>query len=233
MQKWKTKNGYEIFRVSAGRSHVFLISTGKGNLLVDTGWKSSFTNLRRNIGLLQLSQPISYLILTHTHFDHCYNAAEIRHLENCKIVISEHDAAFTRIGYTTIPGGTLAITRALSSIGKALGRRWFGYPPFNPDRIIGEDLDLSSEGYAVKIISTPGHTKGSVTILIDHEIAIVGDTLIGLFRNSVFPPFADDQKEMIRSWEKLLETECHLFLPGHGREITRKLLEKEYDKYSG
>jgi glyoxylase-like metal-dependent hydrolase (beta-lactamase superfamily II) len=233
MKKWKTKNGYEIFRVSAGRSHVFLISTGKGNLLVDTGWKFSFTGLRRNISSLQLSHPINYLILTHSHFDHCYKASAIRLLENCKILISEHDKRSTQNGYTTIPGGTLAITRVLASIGKALGRRWFGYPPFNPDRIIGEELDLSPEGYAVKIISTPGHTKGSVTILIDQEIAIVGDTLIGLFRNSVFPPFADDQKEMIRSWGKLLETECRLFLPGHGREITRELLEKEYNKYAG
>ncbi len=230
MKKWKTINGYEIFRVTAGRSNVYLISTGNGNILVDTGWKHSYHGLLKNIEALGLSQPITLLILTHTHFDHCYNAAAIWQQENCKIVISEQDAAFTRNGYTPIPAGTFPVTRFLSRIGKSIGSRWFGYPPFTADLLIGEKLDLSQLGYEIKITSTPGHTKGSVSILICNEIAIVGDAMLGIFRNSIFPPFADDVKEMINSWKKLLETDCHLFLPGHGRAITRELMQKEYHR---
>ncbi len=232
MRIWKTKNGSEIFRVSAGRSNVYLISTPRGNILVDTGWKYSFDGLRKNIRAMALSKPVSLLILTHTHFDHCYNAAMIRQLENCKIVISEQDATFTRNGYTPIPAGTLSVTRILSHIGKMIGKKWFGYPPFNPDQVIKEEPDLSTEEYGIKIISTPGHSPGSISLIIDNEIAIVGDAMLGIFFNSIFPPFADDVNEMIRSWGKLLKMDCRLFLPGHGGAVTRELLQREYEKYS-
>jgi hydroxyacylglutathione hydrolase len=37
---------------------------------------------------------------------------------------------------------------------------------------------------------------------------------------------------MICSWEKLLNTSCRLFLPGHRKEISRELLEQEFQKYA-
>ncbi len=96
---------------------------------------------------------------------------------------------------------------------------------------IDEDTILNIQNCTVKIINTPGHSIDSISIIIDDEIAIVGDTLFGKFKNSVFPPFADDVSVMIESWGKLLQTGCKLFLPGHGGEVNRRLLQKEYDKY--
>ncbi len=232
MRKWKTKNGFEVFRIISGRSNVYLISTPKGDILVDTGWKFSFDGLQKKIIAMALLQPVSFLILTHTHFDHCYNAHLIRQQENCKILMSEREEAYTQCGYTPIPSGTLAITKILSRFGKVIGQKWFGYPPFHPDQLIKDELDLSPEGYGVKIISTPGHSTGSISVIIDHEIAVVGDTMLGIFRKSIFPPFADDVNEMILSWGKLLKTECQIFLPGHGGAVTRDLLQREYENYN-
>lgn len=67
---------------------------------------------------------------------------------------------------------------------------------------------------------------------MDNEIAIVGDTMFGVFKNSIFPPYSDDTVKMIESWGRLLNTDCIIFLPGHGKEINRKLLQKEYEKYA-
>ena len=42
--------------------------------------------------------------------------------------------------------------------------------------------------------------------------------------------FADDEDEMIRSWEKLLNTGCSLFLPSHGIAIKSVLVKREFQK---
>ena len=69
-------------------------------------------------------------------------------------------------------------------------------------------------------------------MIVDDEIAIVGDEMLGVYQNSIFPPFADDIKRMIHNWGKLLNTDCVLFLPGHGKAITQELLQNEYSKYA-
>jgi glyoxylase-like metal-dependent hydrolase (beta-lactamase superfamily II) len=62
-------------------------------------------------------------------------------------------------------------------------------------------------------------------------VALVGDTVFGVFRGSVFPPFADDVGVLIESWDKLLKTGSKIFLPGHGVEKSRKELQNGYNKY--
>ena len=108
----------------------------------------------------------------------------------------------------------------------------FGYPAFDSDILLGEDQDLLLEEAGIRVMGSPGHSEDSVSILVDDEIALAGDALFGVFRNSVFPPFADDIVLMIRSWQKLLSTPCSVFLPGHGRPVSRALLESEYNKYA-
>ena len=132
MKSWQTKNGSKVYLVSAGRSNVYLISTPTSNILVETGWKFTFSGLRRNIISLGLTHPITHLILTHTHFDHCFNAFMLRQQENCLIVAGVQEQKFTLAGYTPIPGGTLPGTRLLAGLGTLIGRKWFGYPPFKP-----------------------------------------------------------------------------------------------------
>jgi glyoxylase-like metal-dependent hydrolase (beta-lactamase superfamily II) len=68
-------------------------------------------------------------------------------------------------------------------------------------------------------------------VIIENEIALVGDTLFGIFRGSVFPPFADNPKLMVQSWKKLLDTGCTTFLPAHGSERDKAVLKRQYDKY--
>ena len=108
----------------------------------------------------------------------------------------------------------------------------FDYLSVEPDLLINKDI-INPEFFIphISFLSTPGHSEGSVSMVINKEVTLVGDAAFGVFRNSVFPPFADDIPEMIRSWEKLLKTGCRLFLSGHGGEISRELLQKEHDKY--
>jgi hydroxyacylglutathione hydrolase len=231
LKNWKTKYGYKIFQVLSGRSNSYLISSDAHNILVDTGKESAYPRLKRNIDSLKLSnQEIRYLILSHTHFDHCQSAKNLAEQYHCQIIVSERAIESIENGYTTLPNGTVLIPKLISRFGRIIGEKRYGYQPFRPDILVKGNHDLHQVGIDIKIIETEGHSLDSVSIIVDNEIAVVGDAMFGVFKNSTFPPFADNIEEMIESWGKLLQTDCHLFLPGHGKEVKRELLQKEYDK---
>ena len=231
MKSWKTSNGYGIYQVLSGRSNSYFISTGKLNILVDTGKESAYNRLKLNIDSLKLTDKrITFLILTHTHFDHCQNAAKIKEQENCRIIVSEKEKESIEKGYTSLPNGTLIFTRLISFLGNLIGKKRFGYKPFIPDILLDEEFDLMDYDLNIKLIKTEGHSSGSISVIVDNEIAIVGDAIFGIFKNSVFPPYADNQTEMINSWRILLDTDCNTFLPGHGKKVKKELIQKEYCK---
>ena len=233
MKTWKTKNGYEIFGVLGGTGNAYLICTENGNLLVDTGRKAAFRRLKRNISTLNPDlKSIHFLILTHSHYDHCQNAHEIQKRAGCRVIMSAHEAEFARSGLSPLPDGTNPFTRIISFLGKKCAQKVFKFSPFIPVILVEDDLDLKSYGFNIRIIHTKGHSKGSISVLIDDEIAIVGDTMFGVCKNSIFPPFADDIPEMINSWGKLLKTDCQIFLPGHGKVISRELVQNEFERFS-
>jgi len=232
VKSWQTNDGYDIFRVLSGRSNAYLVVMDTQAILVDTGPAPAWETLQRNIDLCKpVNGLLSFLILTHTHFDHCQNAHRIKARYNCKIIVSDHEQAFVTAGYTPLPKGTFFFTRYISKLGNSLGKVRFGYHPFTPDQLLKNEMKLKTYGPEIEIIATPGHSPGSISVLVNREIAIVGDAMFGIFRNSIFPPFADDQAAMIRSWGKLLETRCRMYLPGHGGPVGRELLKREYSRY--
>jgi len=201
--------------------------------LVDTGKSSAYNKLLAGISSLKLNNnQIDFLVLTHTHFDHCQNAAMIKEKYHCKIMVSENDKSVIRQGYTPLPKGTNFFTKILSLFGSHILWKSCRYRPFVGDFLLKDSFDFDKLFSDIRIIKTAGHSPGSISIIIDDEIAIVGDTMFGVFNNSVFPPFADNPDELIKSWNILLNTGCQLFLPGHGGIITRSILQKEYNKYS-
>ncbi|MFA5848671.1 MAG: MBL fold metallo-hydrolase [Bacteroidales bacterium] len=225
MKNWTTKSGYKIYQVLSLRSNAFLIEAGGFKILVDTGRKIAYKKLLKNLSFLDC-KGIDYLILTHTHYDHCQNAFALKELYKCKIVASMFESDFAIAGYTPVPKGTVAPARMISALGRILGDKIAGYKPFNADMIVGEHLGFKKDmGLNIDVIHTPGHSPGSLSVIIDGEIAIVGDTLFGVLRDSIFPPFADDIPLMKKSWKQLLDTGCTLFLPGHGRRIRIETLK--------
>lgn len=233
MNNWKTKNGYEIVKVLSGRSNVYLVMKDKQLILIDTGKESNFRKLSNNINSLGLSfNKITHLILTHTHFDHCQLARKIKEDSSCKIIVSCHAENWIKTGYTVLPRGTTYLTRLISRLGELIGKRKFGYQSFEPDILIVGDYNLNNTINRIKIIETSGHSEDSISVLVDNEVAIVGDVMFGVFKNSIFPPYADNIGKMIRSWNRLLHTDCDVFLPGHGKEIKRELLKKQLDKHA-
>jgi glyoxylase-like metal-dependent hydrolase (beta-lactamase superfamily II) len=88
-------------------------------------------------------------------------------------------------------------------------------------------MDLSGYGIPGKVIHTPGHTAGSVSIILDNGHAIVGDNVLGISIKKHFPPFANDRRGVIESWEKYIKNGVLVVYPAHGVRVPIEALIEE------
>ena len=230
MQMWKTKSGYNIIRILSGRSNAFIISNGKGCIMLDSSRSNQWGKLQKRLRLLKINH-IDLLILTHSHFDHAENARKIKEVFQPEILIHKSEADYLRNGDSPLPQGTIIFTRLLLLFANLLQPR-VKYQGVAGDIEVDIRFDLEPLGYKAYIIHTPGHTQGSMSLIVDDEIALVGDAMVGEIKTSIFQPFADDIKEAVRSWKRLLDTGCTTYIPAHGGAIKRKLVFKEYERHS-
>jgi glyoxylase-like metal-dependent hydrolase (beta-lactamase superfamily II) len=229
MKTWTTKSAYKIIQILSGRSNVFLLTNGDKTILIDTSPGYMWNLLVRRLNSLNIKH-IDYLILTHSHKDHAENAYKIKEKYKTLVIIHKSEASYLTSGTNITPEGTNHFTRALINIFGRYIIPKVRYKPCQYDLLVDAKFDLSDYGLNAYIMHTPGHTPGSLSVIIDNEVAIVGDTMFGVFKGSVFPPFANNIKQMIESWGKLLETNCSAFIPSHGSANSRLLLKKEYER---
>lgn len=227
MKKWITSNGCMVYQTSEGRSNSYLIFDQDVSILVDTSIKKSRKRLLKKLDTFFGKNKLSYLVLTHSHYDHVENAAIIKEKYGAKVVIQSSEGDNLKQGTSLIPNGTNILTRIIVGVERKINRI-ASYEKVSPDIWVDDCYFLSSNCY---LIHTPGHTKGSMSLIVDGEIALVGDAMFGVFSWSVFPPFADDVPIMIRSWEKLLKTDCEVYLPGHGTSNSKRLLKKQFERH--
>lgn len=230
MKSWTTKSGYTIFRIISGRSNVFLLTNGQNNILIDTSVSLTWGILEKRL-LEKGLRALDCLVLTHAHFDHASNARLIKERFGAKVIVHSNEADYLAKGNNIFPHGTNLIAKFIMDvIGKRVFR-YFRYTPCSCDLVVESEMDMQNFGFNAYLLHTPGHTSGSMSLVVDNEIAIVGDTMFGVFPGSAFPPFALNTTEIVQSWGKLLEkTRCNLFLPSHGSEIKRALVEKDFSK---
>lgn len=229
LKTWKTGSGYSITRLLSGRSNVFLVTNGEKNILIDTSIRLLWPKLEKRLHSLNIGR-IDYLILTHSHFDHAGNARRIKERFDAKVIIHRDEATNLATGDISVPLGTNFVTRVIVNLLAKSFASKLRCEPCQYDFLADTIFKLDDFGFNAYIVHTPGHSPGSVSVVVDDEIALVGDTMFGVFSGSVFPPYAHDINQMIRSWGTLLETNCEVFLPSHGSANSRSLVQKDYNK---
>jgi len=223
-------NRSDIVPVPLGRANAYFVIREQEVVLVDTGTKGNARKIVQALLTRGLSpRHIRLIVITHTHYDHCGSLKALKDLTGAKTLVHESEATRLREGYGGFPRGTTALTQVISFLGRTIGKRVGGYDPVSPDIIMKDRFSLEAYGLDGYVLATPGHTIGSVSVILDNEHAMVGDTLFNIFRKSLFPPFADDPDELLKSWTKLYETGCRQFYPGHGKPFGRDKLRQNLE----
>lgn len=232
MKIWSTKHNHQVIHLNRTGSNCYLVRNGSHFLMIDTGWAIQWEDREEVLNLTGVnSELLDALILTHAHYDHAGLAARIKRQYDAPVIAHRLEAPLLKKGRAQFPKGSLILTQWILKKLEYVPAINVGYRPVEPDILVDETLDLEDIGFNVRIIHTPGHSAGSISVIVDNEIALVGDAMFGVKADSIFPPIADDPRQMVTTWRKLLETGANLYLPGHGGEVSRHLLQSEWEKY--
>ncbi|MFA5772995.1 MAG: MBL fold metallo-hydrolase [Thermoplasmata archaeon] len=222
-----------------GMINCFLIKGEKKHILVDTGIPKSEKKILKQINSHGIKkEDIGLLIITHGHIDHFGSAKELKEILKVPILMHELDSKALETGKSLVE--TLKPTKKYWNI---LKRKLLkdSASPCTPDIILREndEYELTNLGVNGKVIHTPGHTPGSLSVVLDDGNAIIMDLassgilLGGIAFNSRMkhPPFHDNLEQVKSSINQILSLNTETFYLGHGNPVSRKSLIYYRDNY--
>lgn len=185
--------------------NVYLIENKKQIILIDPG--TEYEKIKSALN----GKPCTHILLTHAHFDHIGAVAKFQR-DGAKVYLHNDDV------------------KLLSNNGNLAGLFGAELDAFTPDVILhgGEILNICN--MKIRVLSTPGHTDGSVCYVLEDKI-FSGDTLFHLSVGRTDFPTGNSEKlhKSINEILFKLEGDYKVF-SGHGME-TLLSFEKENNPY--
>lgn len=217
-------------KIRIGKTNTYLLQSEFGfYILIDTTVSSGAKQLIDKLAKagLQPSQ-LKLIILTHSHFDHCGCLAKIRDWSQAKVIAHQKAENYLPKGISPQPSAQNWIIKQVISLADKIAPDASNYEPVFPDITFISEYHLQEWGINGYLMHTPGHTEDSISLILDNGIAFVGDTVFNLVPWSIHPPFQDDPHTLMLTWEKLIKTNIHTLLPGHGKPVQiSKLIEQK------
>jgi glyoxylase-like metal-dependent hydrolase (beta-lactamase superfamily II) len=185
-----------IVNVGYDSTNYYVLGHSTTRLLIDVGWPGTLPRLAANLRRKDiLLQHIGYLLVTHYHPDHAGLAQEVKD-QGVRLIVLEPQ---------------LPAIPLLKSYMK----------PSNPyvDITLHDNLQLAIDesraflgkiGIPGAIISTPGHSDDSISLVLDEGSAFTGD---------LPPPTLVDTDALdtvSQSWDTLRALKTKMIYPGHG-----------------
>ena len=185
-----------ILNVGYDSTNYYLLEIKDGKLLIDNGWPGTLPKFLSVLKRKDVSpNEIKYLLVTHFHPDHSGLTQELKNL-GASLILMESQADFT------------------DSMEELYKSKKLPYlPVISEKNIILEFTDsrefLKSLGLDGEIISTPGHSNDSITLLLDEGFAFTGD----LPHRFTLP---EDDTISRQSWDRIYQHKIARLFPAHG-----------------
>ena len=157
-------------------------------------------------------EDVGLVINTHSHRDHFEASEPIAEKSGALVTLSHEEDEF----YQTV--GKMFF--------QAFGAR---LPPIKPTFYLKEgDLNLGAKNkVAIKVLSTPGHSPGSISLYLEEEkILISGDVVFfGSIGRTDFP--GGSLSLLRKSIDKLSQLDVEYLVPGHSTELGNIIAGKD------
>lgn len=214
-----------------GYSNSILLVNGSNSIVIDTGVRGYFHHFKTQLKQFNLKPTdIKLIILTHTHYDHTGNLKPLAALTGAKVLVHTNEFENLKKGFIKIPTGQGKYSRLISNLGRVVYPKFASPKPFTADLINENEFDLIPFGIDGKIISTPGHSAGSQSVLLGKTL-ISGDTFVNIRKGIIFPPFANEPKILLETWQKLFDLGIENIYPGHGKPFKVEKAVEEFERW--
>jgi glyoxylase-like metal-dependent hydrolase (beta-lactamase superfamily II) len=221
----------QIFSLKFGINTCYIIK-GEGTIMIDGGPPNAIEKFKKYLDKFRIDpKEIKLIVLTHADFDHMGSSGAIKEWTGAKIAVHENDRATLEEGRLNWPPGVTSWGRLSHAILEPIARRASGLPnPQKADIILNnEDYPLSDFGIDGKIIYTPGHTSGSVSVLLEN-----GDAFVGCMAHNIrmftlrpnLPIYAENIEQIKVGWKVLIDEGAKTIYPGHGKAFPVEKIKK-------
>lgn len=196
----KEASGTVILRY--GNTNTFYIPGYIGGLLVDTDYAGTMPGFFRAIGEAGIQvKDILYVLATHYHPDHAGLIGELQQM-GVKLLVADGQQGSIRFS------------------DRIFSRDRVSYRPVNLDSAVVISCEDSREfleklGIEGEIVSTPSHSKDSISLLLDNGECMVGD----LEPKEYMDAYPDDEAPDLRAdWAKIMSRRPRKVFYGHANE---------------
>jgi len=146
---------------------------------------------------------VKYIIITHGHFDHIMALGKVKELTGALVAIGEYEKDFIEDANLNLAGH--------------LGYKW---QPVQADILLSDGDILKLSNLEIKVIYTPGHTKGGICLLCG-DVLFSGDTLFNTDIGRCDLPTGNLHQLIDTIKSKLLTLdEATIVYPGHANSTT-------------
>ena len=197
-----------IYYVGSNDLAIYLVTTPKGHMLINTGFDETVPLIQASVRSLGFKMTdIKIILASHAHADHVAGHARAREVSGARVFVMTGDEK-------VIAGGGKGQYLYTDS-------RW---RPCPVDKVLKDGEKVTLGGTTLVARHTPGHTPGCTTWtakVTDGKgkklVVVVGSPNVNpgyqLVKNKAYPKIA---KDFARTFKVLNSLKCDYFLGAHG-----------------
>ena len=216
--------------------NTWIYPVAHGWVMIDTGYEKNYQSVLNKLRRMQINpEAIRYIFLTHAHDDHAGFLEEWMTKHPSTQVVAHRTALEgLRKGQNSFAGGCSTLLAFLfCQLMGILGNGDHCYPKLSEEHL-AKMITLEESNQAQveailngKILFTPGHTKDSISLLVNGNLFCGDAAMNGLPSSHKITIWIEDPTAFEQSWDVMLASGADKIYPAHGKPFLPQLLAKE------